>query len=111
MIGIRLAREWNQAQTPNSLMLSHARTSSGRNRQPHLALADAATCKSDAGWNKHTRKAGIAWIITGAANNLLKKESVTKRVFKLTSNCRGPVASFSDHHRSETRAHQAQDIL
>ena len=68
MNGIRLAREWNLAQ-PSKEGKNPSRTPLQTvDYWSNFDLHASPICKSDAAWNKQTKKAGLAWIITGTAN-------------------------------------------
>ena len=76
--GIRLAREWNLAQLPKKSKKLTVVPAPAVIHRPQLDLEATPICKSDAAWNKHTKKAGLAWIITGATNNRIAQGIDTK---------------------------------
>ncbi|CAG7886608.1 unnamed protein product, partial [Brassica rapa] len=72
--GMRLAREWCLAQKPKG---QGENLSPGNRKQKARPIADTQTpiCRSDAAWDKASNKAGLAWIISGADNNIKKQGS------------------------------------
>lgn len=75
--GIRLAREWCAAQKPKE---KGSKPSPGS--VPHKANQHAdpqiPICRSDAAWDKSTKKAGLAWIITKDQTNTKKQGAITQ---------------------------------
>ena len=69
MNGIRLAREWNLAQPSKKTKNPTIAPIPTVDHRSQFDLKATPTCKSDAAWNKQTKKAGLAWIITGTAKN------------------------------------------
>lgn len=76
--GIKTAREWNQAQEPTKMMITHEKKLQKRAPINNIDWNGAVTCKSDAAWNKQTKKAGLAWIITGTRNNIIEQKATIK---------------------------------
>ncbi|KAF2547276.1 hypothetical protein F2Q70_00019745 [Brassica cretica] len=64
--GIRLAREWNQAQKPMNLPKTPVNapegSSGGRATSRNLSDNSAITCTTDASWDATSKRAGLAWI-------------------------------------------------
>ncbi|XP_013751380.1 uncharacterized protein LOC125595980 [Brassica napus] len=64
--GIKLAREWIQAEPAPHASSVRARrgiTNRPRLETTHRSSTDITSCKTDAAWDKKTNTAGISWII------------------------------------------------
>lgn len=72
--GIKLAREWIQAQD-NLEKKKQGIHRAWITSHPSMEQEEWATCRSDAAWNKTSQKAGLAWIINGAHNAITKQGS------------------------------------
>ncbi|KAF2582971.1 hypothetical protein F2Q68_00003665 [Brassica cretica] len=75
--GIRLAREWGLAQRPKEKgskpLPGSVLHKAGQHADPQTPI-----CRSDATWDKSSNKAGLAWIISEAQNNIKKQGSTTQ---------------------------------
>ncbi|XP_056862439.1 uncharacterized protein LOC130510113 [Raphanus sativus] len=73
--GIRLAREWNQAQQANEKKEKNLPRVDNQQRQPTTNLIE---CRTDAAWNKGKKRAGLAWVFNGLPNTLQRSGSTTQ---------------------------------
>ena len=72
-----LAREWNFAQR----LMKHEQKSlpGGINyRKPQQSGHTSVICRSDAAWEQSAIKAGLAWIISGTSNTIIRQGSTTQ---------------------------------
>lgn len=71
--GIRLAREWGLAQRPKEKgskpLPGSVLHKAGQHADPQTPI-----CRSDATWDKSSNKAGLAWIISEAQNDIKNKD-------------------------------------
>ncbi|XP_013607858.1 PREDICTED: uncharacterized protein LOC106314545 [Brassica oleracea var. oleracea] len=74
---ITLAREWSMAQAkdPKQNSMFPGQTTRQRQESPRYRPLppDTITCKTDASWDKTTRRAGLAWICTGNEGNTMQQ--------------------------------------
>ncbi|KAL0795714.1 hypothetical protein Bca101_067091 [Brassica carinata] len=72
---LRLAQEWTLAQglKQQSYKPAEKQNEEMRNRIDQSAYT---ICKTDASWEKHSKRAGLAWIITAPTGTTISKESI-----------------------------------
>lgn len=72
---LRLAQEWTLAQglKQQSYKPAEKQNEETRNRIDQSAYT---ICKTDASWEKHSKRAGLAWIITAPTCTTISKESI-----------------------------------
>ena len=70
--GLRLAKEWNNAQS-SSNQIKKSLPDTSQQRSMRNSTEAIAICKTDAAWSKDTNKAGLGWIITGLPNQQIHK--------------------------------------